>query len=212
MRRHALTITCAALCTLVVVPIAAEEVVRYESRPGQPVFPVRIDVWTRVCPAGGSATVAVDTVALASGAASPIDPVFEVYSPTGGFVGFGDDETACTAATTCAFDCPAMTMDCTEGGEQTLLVLTGTSLGCGEEEGPYELSVQVFDGLGGSGTPQTADVVRLGGEPMIPVMGWGSYPAGPALDDQPHGFFPPLGGVDGAERLLRLSRKVRQDR
>ncbi len=212
MKRPFRSLAAAFLLVLLALPVSAEEVVRYETLTAQPANPLLIDVWTFVCPAGGSATIAVDTAMLASGAASPLDPVFEVYSPTGDFVGFGDDEITCSVASVCAFDCAQVTMDCAEGGEQTLLVMTAISNGCGETEGPYELSVQVFDGMGGSGTPLTADAVRLGGEAISRGFGWGFYPSGPALDDQPHGFFPPLGGVEAVERMLRLRTKVKRDR
>ena len=196
-------------CWLVAVPATADQVTRYEDLPAQPSFPFIVDAWTFYCPANGSATVSVDTVGLASGSNVPLDPAFELYSPSGTFIGMGDDEMSCTAANVCGFDCAQLTVDCLEGGEQTLLVLTATSAGCGEDRGPYELTVEVFDGLGGSGTPLSEDDTALGGEGLNRGFPWGYYPPGPALDDRSHGFFLPIFGPEALERAQRLRNKKR---
>ncbi len=173
------------------LPIAAigQAVTRQETLPVQPAGigdPLISDFWTFQCPAGGSARVTVDTVALSGAATSPLDPIFYVYFDNfSAAVAIADDEVACTVAPVCGFSCPRRLFNCANQGEYTILVYTSNALdgNCGGTEGIYELEVEVFTGPNGSGSPLPADQVRLGGEEPLRGFQWGLIPPGPAADD-----------------------------
>ena len=170
----------------------AAEVTRDETLPASGDGLIPVDLWTFYCPAGGSATVTVDTLGVPAGATtSALDPALHVLHDQYGMsssevVASGDDEIECTVPPACGFDCPQVTFNCDGDGEHTIRVFTFYGEGsppCGTEPGWYRLAVEVFDNLNGTGTPLPEAEVRLGGEAVRRGFVWGYLPAGPAYDD-----------------------------
>ena len=179
-----------ALAIMFCLPIGAsgQAVKRRETLPAQELSSRRIaDFWTFQCPAGGSASISIDTVARAGSATSPFDLAFFVFFDSlFPILANGDDELPCTVASVCGFSCPQKLFNCGSGGEHTIMVLTyvsGGSAGCGQAEGIYEIAVAVFAGPNGTGSSLPADQVRLGGEEPRRGFPWGYIPPGPAADD-----------------------------
>lgn len=172
-----------------VFPISGAGLVRQESLPPQPGssgLSLVTDIWTFYCPAGGSATVAVDTLAVNNASTSPLDPVIRVYheeflSP----VAWADDEVACSVSSDCGFACPYLAFNCVDGGEFTIMVgsWAGPLAGCGDAEGYYLLYLEVFAEADQAGASLPAETVGLGGQEPSRGYAWGYPTPGPAADD-----------------------------
>src|SRR5262245_40852303 len=75
------------------------------------------DLWTFLCPAGGSYAASVDTFSTG------LDPRLDVRRADGALVGGGDDDVACSGSA-CGFQCPTVSGPCAAGGIFSLIVLT----------------------------------------------------------------------------------------
>lgn len=188
-----------------VLPLSGTELVRQESLPPQPTAGYTvIDLWTFYCPAGGSATISVDTLAVGAATTSPLDPYVNVFDDDGYALAFADDEMTCTVSSACGYECPQTAFNCVEGGEVSILVSTWASgaSGCSDAEGYYLLWLEVFDGPDQSGASLPANAVRLGGQEPSRGYGWGYLLAGPAADDAAFEVAPSLTGVDRSSAPL----------
>ncbi|MGB5491870.1 MAG: hypothetical protein WBM76_13670 [Woeseiaceae bacterium] len=174
----------------------AEEVVRMEDLPAQRLFvpPASVDIWSFYCPAGGSAKIKVDTIAMALDGKSPLNPAAVVFQGSN-LLALDNGVLPCAdVPSDCAATCVDLTVNCASAGEHNVLVFNnkGETL-CGKSAGTYKLSMTVFAGAGGSGTELPAAQVALGGEPAKRILSDGARLAsGPAEDDAYwNGFIPP---------------------
>ena len=147
------------------------------------------DLWTFVCPAGGTVTASVDTKDDQDNGQANIDPFLLLHSGSGRLIAFGNDDLDCSHLPVCGFRCPAVRAPCGATNPHSLLVrdfggATKNGAQCAGGGG-YELTVQVFRA---DGSPVDAARVQLGGGPTRRVPAWaleeGKAPVGPALDDE----------------------------
>lgn len=143
------------------------------------------DMWTFVCPSGGTVTVAVDTKDETDTAESTLDPLLEVVDGQGNAIAFGDDDFDCTYPPVCGFSCPQVEVPCGQGLRHSIIVRDFGAAGTGcTGGGGYELTVEVFS----DGIQLAESIVNLGGGPSRRVPHWaleeGKAPIGPALNDE----------------------------
>jgi hypothetical protein len=141
------------------------------------------DLWTFVCPKGGTVGVTVDnaTDADTPGALTGIDPVIYIYDGAGNSLAVVDDSIDCTnpkCGSTNAFHrCPQVLVACGTGTTHSLVVRDfGTCAGA------YSLSLEVRDAKGMS-LPEKK--VKLGGGAKAKAPKWlpRALRVGPAIDD-----------------------------
>lgn len=168
-----------ALATLLSpLSASAEVVTRAEWIPGT--FG-RGDVWSFVCPAGGTFDLTVQNAADGSG--SNIDFFATVKDSTGAVVQFDDDGAVCSSMPSCA-GCPQMVaVPCTAGGTYYAQIfpigICSVTAGLG---GSYTLTLEVKDSAAVS---LDAKKVKLGGGPKAKVPSWHSPYSNPLIDDAP---------------------------
>ncbi len=147
------------------------------------------DMWTFICPAGGTFKLSVDTKDDTDVGRADIDPLVVVLDGKGNPVAFGDDDFDCTYEPVCGYSCPSVTAHCGRGIMHSIVVrdfgvASQTGVYC-QEGGGYELDLKVKDSRGHH-VPKTD--IKLGGGPLRIVPQWalrdGKAPVGPALDDE----------------------------
>ena len=117
------------------------------------------DMWTFVCPAGGSVQLSVDTM-NDSPTGARIDPGIAVWDAEGNLIATGDDDFDCTYTPNCGFSCPAVDVPCGKGIQHSVSIFSVLpNQGC-EGGGGYVLGVEVKNRLGRSFRESR---VKLGG-------------------------------------------------
>ena len=147
------------------------------------------DMWTFVCPPGGTFKLSIDTKDDTDINKADIDPVAVVLDGRGNEIGYGDDEIHCKYEPVCGYGCPSVEATCGKGEVHSILVRDyGTATTSGDycqEGGGYKLGLEVRD-VTGRRVP--AHYIKLGGGARRNVPGWalkqGIAPVGPALDDE----------------------------
>ncbi|HYD50686.1 MAG TPA: lysyl oxidase family protein [Terriglobales bacterium] len=145
------------------------------------------DMWTFVCPPGGSADVSVDTVADRSDGRSQIDPIVFVANSDGTGVTIADDEVDCSIESACGFRCPRLdNVPCGEGGVFSIVVRDHGSFNSAcNGGGGYLLNVRVSNS---QGEPLSDRDIKLGGGARRRIPRWAdptrALSPAPALDNE----------------------------
>ena len=184
MRR--MVIAAAAVLALTTSTPRAEALTRYNWVPDVTTTLIG-DMWTFVCPTGGSFNIYVDT-ANGSPTNSNLDLAFTVLDGNGVYVTSADDAFACFYPSACGYQCPSTSgyLPCGPGKTHSLLIYdTGAGGGSCVGGGAYFLSIDVKDANSIS-LPERA--VKLGGGPKRKLPAWanpnGGNTYGPAFDDE----------------------------
>lgn len=107
------------------------------------------DAWTFSCPVGGTAVLAVDTLANNEGL-SRLDLIAYVVDRAGNLLGIGDDDAECTHPPTCRFACPRINIACGVGPHYIFVRDYGSdeSAEACNAGGGYKLTIEVRDHTG----------------------------------------------------------------
>ncbi len=157
------------------------------------------DMWTFLCPPGGSVSAAVDTKNDTGNGKSNLNLRFEVADRRGNLLALGDEEMDCTYDSVCGYSCPRVVdLVCGLGNPHTIAIyshpsnasnsLTGQLCKGG---GGYDL---IISAVNRNGVQLKEGALALGGgaRRFAPSWSGGVGKFGPALDDEgvPSFFFP----------------------
>jgi hypothetical protein len=177
-----------ALATTAAQPAHAQYFTRYEWIPsgsftqsGSGVYVG--DLWTFVCPRGGTVLVVLHNQDD-NGGTSNLDPAFKIFDGDGNLVTTQDDGAGCPAPPECGFSCPLQVETPCGAKNPHSIAIYSSSTACAGG-GAYHLGFRVRDANGNSVSPAK---VKLGGGPKAKVPSWvdpiKARQTGPALDDE----------------------------